>query len=135
MCRPGAVLPSRAVHSCLDLSQRAPKSVIEVFPQLCRVCVSSGRQCSDDDVTACGQVRYPLGHQMTQPALDLVAAHRVANGLGHDETDPHGVGVVVEVVHYQRLRAGTVGSWPPGGPADGGGELLASPQAMLCGEH
>src|SRR5687768_3313716 len=78
------------------------------------------------------KVTQPLGHQMAQPALDLITHHCTPHSFGYDET------------RFHRLSAGVSGSrdvYHYAAPADSpaaahsAGEVTASPKPVRHWQH
>ncbi|KES05388.1 hypothetical protein BU52_20775 [Streptomyces toyocaensis] len=85
-----------------------------------------------------GQPVDSLAHQMAKPALHLVAHHRTAHGLAHDETRTRRgstlpsrmrVRCTAAKMHDEKLAPG------PAPSSYRGREVLAPPQPVLGGQH
>lgn len=106
--------------------------------QLCVVGVTRAGQRPYDYQATGGQQNDSLAHQVTQPALHLVAHHRSTHSLAHDETRtcrgsalPRRVRVRVtasKMDHEGRAACPTTSSYR-------GREVLAPPQPMLGRQH
>ncbi|KOU54931.1 hypothetical protein ADK57_46175 [Streptomyces sp. MMG1533] len=106
--------------------------------QLCMIGVARSGQRSYDYQATGGQHGDSIAHQVAKPALHLVAHHRTAHGLAHDETRtrrgsalPRRVrvrGTATKVDDERRASSPTTSSYR-------GREVLAPPQPVLGGQH
>jgi hypothetical protein len=114
------------------------KGGIKVLGQLCVVGVARTGQRPYDYQATGGNQDDSVTHQMTQPALDLVADDRTTHGLAHDETRTRRGSALPRRVRVRGTASKVDDERRASGPAPSsyrGREVLAPPQPVLGGQH
>lgn len=97
----------------------------------------TGQRSYDYQATG-GQQGYSVPHQMTQPALDLVAYDRPTHGFAHDETRTRRGSALPRRVRVRGTATKMDDEGRAACPAPSpyrGREVLAPPQPVLGGQH
>lgn len=97
----------------------------------------TGQRSYDYQATG-GQQVDPVTHQMAKPALHLVAYHRAAHGLAHDETRTRRGSALPRRVRVRGTATKMDDEGRASGPAPPsyrGREVFAPPQPMLGRQH
>lgn len=97
----------------------------------------TGQRSYDYQATG-GQQVDPVAHQMAKPALHLVAHHRAAHGLAHDETRTRRGSALPRRVRVRCTATKMDYEGRAACPAPSsyrGREVLAPPQPVLGGQH
>jgi hypothetical protein len=97
----------------------------------------TGQRSYDYQATG-GQLGHSVPHQMTQPALDLVAYDRSAHGFAHDETRTRRGSTLPRRVRVRGTATKMDDEGRAACPAPSpyrGREVLAPPQPVLGGQH
>jgi hypothetical protein len=97
----------------------------------------SGQRSYDYQATG-GKDVDPIAHQMTKPALHLVAHDRTADGFAHDETRTRRGSALPRRVRVRGTATKVDDEGRAAGPAASsyrGREVLAPPQPVFGGQH
>lgn len=97
----------------------------------------TGQRSYDYQATG-GQMVDSFAHQMTQPALHLVAHHRATHRLAHDETRTRRGSALPRRMRVRCTATKVDDEMLTPGPAPSsyrGREVLAPPQPVVGGQH